>query len=79
MTTAYLLIKCSRGSEKTIIERLQMTCGIKQCEEIVGAFDILARLESDSEEKIISDILRISDVQQITPLDCTSHVMEITA
>lgn len=78
MITTYLLIKCRRGSEKTIIERLQMTCGIKQCEEIVGVFDILARLESDS-EKIISDILRMTDVQQIMPLDCTSHVMGIAA
>lgn len=70
MKSAYLLIKCSQGSEGLVIKRLKMIGGIRKCEEIIGIFDILARFESDYTEDIVVAIHGIKEVQKISCLDC---------
>jgi len=70
MKSVYLLIKCRQGSEGLVIKRLKMIGGIRQCEEIIGTFDILARFESVIPEEITSIVHGIKEVQKITCLDC---------
>lgn len=75
MKSVYLLIKCRQGSEGLVIKRLKMIGGIRECEEIIGTFDILARFESVLSEEIISIVHGIKEVQKITCLDCMeSHI-----
>jgi len=47
MTTAYVLINCDLGSEEQIIEELKHISDVKEVHGTFGAYDILAKVESD--------------------------------
>ncbi len=47
MATAYVLINCDLGYEKQIIEELKHLSDVKEVHGTFGAYDILAKVESD--------------------------------
>ncbi|MCH7969192.1 MAG: Lrp/AsnC ligand binding domain-containing protein [Thaumarchaeota archaeon] len=47
MVTAYVLIVCDLGYEEQIIEELKHLSDVKEVQGTFGAYDILAKLESD--------------------------------
>ena len=47
MVTAYVLINCDMGSEEQIIEELKHLSDVKEVHGTFGAYDILAKVESD--------------------------------
>ena len=47
MATAYVLINCDLGFEEQIIEDLKHLDNVKQAHGVFGAYDILAKVESD--------------------------------
>ncbi len=47
MATAYVLINCDMGSEEQIIEELKHLSDVKEVHGTFGAYDILAKVESD--------------------------------
>ena len=52
MATAYVLITCDLGYEKAIIDELKELANVKEAHGILGAYDILAKVESDSVESL---------------------------
>ena len=52
MTRAYVLMNCDLGSEKDLIAKLKKINGVKEAHGILGLYDIIVQLESESEEKI---------------------------
>jgi len=57
MATAYVLINCELGSEEAIIQQLKGT---------FGAYDILAKIESDTVEKLRETITwKIRKIEKI--------------
>ena len=48
METAYVLITCDLGSEAEIIDELKQFTNVKEAHGILGAYDILTKVESDS-------------------------------
>jgi DNA-binding Lrp family transcriptional regulator len=52
MATAYVLINCELGSEEAIIEQLKGLEGVKEVHGTFGAYDILAKVESDQVEAL---------------------------
>ena len=52
METDYVLINCDLGFEEQIIEELKQIANIKEAHGILGAYDILAKVESDSVENL---------------------------
>lgn len=48
METAYVLITCDLGSEAEIIDELKQFTNVKEAHGVFGAYDILAKVESDS-------------------------------
>jgi len=52
MATAYVLINCELGSEEAIIQQLKGLEGVKEVHGTFGAYDILAKIESDTVEKL---------------------------
>ncbi len=46
METAYVLITCDLGSEAEIIDELKQLTNVKEAHGILGAYDILAKVES---------------------------------
>jgi len=52
MVKAYVLMNCDTGSEKNIISELKKIHGVKEAYGILGLYDIIIQIESDSEENI---------------------------
>ena len=52
METAYVLITCDLGSEAEIIDELKQLTNVKEAHGILGTYDILTKVESDSVESL---------------------------
>lgn len=52
MAKAYVLINCDLGSEKNVISSLKEVDGVKEAHGTLGLYDIIIKIESESEEKI---------------------------
>ena len=52
MKIAYVLINCDLGHETTIIDELKHLDNVKEVHGVFGAYDILAKVESDSVENL---------------------------
>ena len=67
MATAYVLINCDMGYEEQIIEELKHLSDVKEVHGTYGAYDILAKVESDQittlRETITSKIRKIDRIR----------------
>ncbi len=52
MATAYVLINCEIGSEQKVIDQIKLIDGVKEVRGVFGAYDILAKIETASSEKL---------------------------
>ena len=52
MAKAYVLLNCDLGSEKNVISSLKEIDGITEAHGTLGLYDVIAKIESDSEETI---------------------------
>jgi len=52
MAQAFVLINCELGSEESVIARLKSLEGIIEVHGTFGAYDILAKIESDRVESL---------------------------
>ena len=52
MGFAYILINCDLGYEEDIISQLKTIDGVKDVHGTFGAYDILAKVESDDVDKL---------------------------
>ena len=72
MATAYVLINCDLGYEEQIIEELKHLSDIKEVHGTFGAYDILAKVESDQittlRETITSKIRKIDRIRSTLSL-----------
>ncbi len=53
---AYVLLNCELGSEESTIQKLKDVNIVKEVQGTFGAYDILAKLESDSSEELNNTI-----------------------
>ncbi len=53
---AYVLLNCELGSEESTIQKLKDVNLVKEVQGTFGAYDILAKLESDSSEELNNTI-----------------------
>ena len=69
---AYVLLNCEMGSEEATIQRLKEVNLVKEVWGTFGAFDILAKLESNSSEElnntISSKIRHLDNIRSTTTL-----------
>jgi len=64
MQRAFILINCEPGSENSVIDKLKQTDCVTQASKILGTYDVIAKVESDSSSilsSIISDQIRKID------------------
>jgi len=59
MVKAYILINCELGSEKNVISSLKSIENVTEVHGTLGLYDIVAKIESDSEEKIRNTITNV--------------------
>jgi len=67
-----VLINCDLGFEEQIIEDLKHLSDVKEAHEIFGAYDILAKVESDQistlRESVMYEIRKIGRVRSTVTL-----------
>ena len=63
--TAYLMITCQSGSERCIIDELQTIRGVKEIEGTIGAYDIIAKIESETTGLLSETIVKIRKIPEI--------------
>ncbi len=72
MVNAYSLISAEPGKTAEVFRRVKALEGVKKAEAVAGPYDIVARIEVDSLEKltkaIFGDIRSISGVTNTTTL-----------
>ena len=72
MTTAYVLINCVLGYEKEIIEDLKHLSDVKEVHGTFGAYDIIAKVESEQtttlRETIIWQIRKMEKIRSTLTL-----------
>ena len=52
MATAHIVIKCKSDSLKDVMEHLKSIEGVVEVLEIIGEYDILAKVEAESSESL---------------------------
>ena len=75
MEMAYLLIQCDMGSETVIIEQLVKIPEVKEVRGTYGVYDIFAKLESDSREKL--DEILTNNIRKIPKIRSTNTLSPI--
>ena len=73
MGTTYVLINCDLGKEEEIIDKLKKISEVKAVQGTFGAYDILAKIESDEEHK-----LRDTITNKIRKLDRIRSTLTLT-
>lgn len=58
MAKAYVLMSCKMGSEKAVISELKSIENVKEVHGTLGLYDIIAKLEADSDEKLSKPLLK---------------------
>ncbi len=75
MATAYVLINCDLGYEEQIIDDLKHISDVKEIHGTFGAYDILAKVESDAVEKLSETITL--EIRKIPKIHFTLTLMGI--
>lgn len=57
MVKAYILLNCETGPEQYIIDELTTIPGVKEAHRIIGAYNIMAEMESSSLEELQKAII----------------------
>ncbi|MCH7758172.1 MAG: Lrp/AsnC ligand binding domain-containing protein [Thaumarchaeota archaeon] len=50
--TAYVMINCDLGADESIIEELKHFENVKEIHGVFGAYDIIARVESENQDAL---------------------------
>lgn len=69
MTKAYVLINCDLGSEKNVIKSLKSVEDVIEVHGTLGLYDIIVKIESDSEQKIQKTIT--NNIRKIPKIQST--------
>ena len=75
MERAYVLINCDTGYEESIIKELKKMDSIKEIHGTLGVYDIIAKVESENQEKLKEAI--IGDIRKLTNIKSTLTLMGV--
>lgn len=75
MEMAYLLIQCDMGSEIDIIDQLVKIPEVKEVRGTYGVYDIFAKLESESRERL--DEILTNNIRKIPKIRSTNTLSPI--
>lgn len=66
MKETFILINCDTGSEDTVVDELSKMDRVSEIQKILGVYDVIAKLEAESESDIKNMIS--SKIQKIDPI-----------
>ena len=74
MAKSYVLMSCKLGTEKSVISELKSIENVKEVHGTLGLYDIIAKLEADSDEKIKKTI-----TEEIRKVENIGSTMTLTS
>ncbi len=74
MQRAFVLINCEPGSENSVIDKLKQTDCVTQASKILGTYDVIAKVESDS-HSILNSIIS-NQIRKIDRINSTNTLLE---
>ncbi|MGQ0792225.1 MAG: Lrp/AsnC ligand binding domain-containing protein [Nitrosopumilaceae archaeon] len=75
MAKAYVLMSCNLGYEKSLISELKSIENVKEVHGTLGLYDIIAKLEADSDEKIKQTITE--KIRKVEKIGSTMTLMKV--
>ncbi len=75
MALAFVLVSCEVGAEKAVIDELKTFDAVKEAIGTFGAYDILAKVETDAVKKLRETIMR--KIRKIDKVRSTLTLMVI--
>ena len=75
MAKAYVLMGCSLGHEKSIISEIKSIENVKEVHGTLGLYDIIAKLEADSDEKITQTVT--DKIRKVEKIGSTMTLMKV--
>jgi DNA-binding Lrp family transcriptional regulator len=75
MAKAYVLMSCKMGAEKEVISKLKSIENVKEVHGTLGLYDIIAKLEADSDEKIKNTITE--KIRKMDKIGSTMTLMKV--
>jgi len=75
MAKAYVLMSCKMGSEKSVISELRTIENVKEVHGTLGLYDIIAKIEADSDEKIKQTITE--KIRKMDKIGSTMTLMKV--
>ena len=67
MKEAFVLINCDTGTEDRVVDELSKVDEVLEVQKLMGAYDIIAKLEGDSDSEIKK--LIASRIQKLAPVN----------
>ena len=71
MAKAYVLMSCNLGYEKPLISELKSIENVTEVHGTLGLYDIIAKLEADSDEKIKQTITE--KIRKVGKIEAENH------
>jgi len=75
MHSAYVLINCDLGSEVSLIKELNHLNEVKEAHAVLGAYDIMARIEAENQEAVSKTIS--NKVRKLDHIQSTTTLLEV--
>jgi hypothetical protein len=65
MSKAFVLLNCDIGSEDTVIDELLTFSGVSYAHKMQGVYDIIVKLDLNSQEELRSTIVKIRRIDAV--------------
>jgi DNA-binding Lrp family transcriptional regulator len=65
MPTAFILLNTEIGAEREVLEKLRATDGVQEAYSLLGIYDIIARIKTDTPEKLTKVLNEKFDIGKV--------------
>ncbi len=80
LSSAYLLITCNEDKVEEVLAEVQQLGEVKESQETIGAYDIIAKIESATWESldrfVLEKIRTIANIRSVMMLHCEKDLKQ---
>ena len=69
MPVAFVLINVKAGTDELVVQILKTLRSVDEVHEIYGAYDIIAKILADSEDKITDAVTTITSLENVKAIE----------
>ena len=69
MSLAFVLITVKAGTDESVVQRLKTLRSVDEVHEIYGAYDIIAKISADSEDRVMDIVKTITVLENVKAVE----------